>query len=151
MSKLTFVTMAVVVLLVLNGVLIFVIFTDKSRSPRQRVDEIIIDRLQLHGDQIERFEELKHAHRAEVASAHDSIRMLKKILIVGLKTSLPDAKQAERVAAAISNQHKRIELATFRHFNSLRELCNARQKRLFDEFIQEIAMALDRPHSPRRP
>jgi len=149
MNKLTFVSIAVVVLLILNGGLIaFIFFQERHKPPRNRADEVIVDRLQLNEEQIGRFEELKRIHRREVMQCHDSIGVLKRTLMNGLRTSSPDHNAAAEVSTAIARKQKEIELATFRHFAALRELCDDRQKKLFDEFIQEIARALDRPHPP---
>jgi periplasmic protein CpxP/Spy len=152
MNKLTFVSIAVVILLILNGALVALIFFKKTDVPRHvRADEIIISRLELNGDQIERFEELKRAHRKKVMECHDSISVLKRALIGGLKTALPDTHHTYALANSIGQQQKEVELATFSHFAALRELCDDRQKQLFDEFIQEIAQALDRPHPEKKP
>ncbi|MFZ6008910.1 MAG: hypothetical protein ACOYXT_01075 [Bacteroidota bacterium] len=147
MNKVKFLTFTVVILIILNVTMMTFLWLRKPPA-RQGPDRIIIERLELRTEQVEEFEKLKQAHRSQVRIFHDSIRMLKTIFFDGLRTEHPDLAQAEHHAAKISRLQKKIEMATFLHFQSLRQLCDDRQKPLFDEFIQEIARALGRGPGP---
>ena len=150
MNRVKFLSLTIVALVILNiGVISFLLLGKPRPEGRDgRPDKIIIEKLQLNAKQIEEFEKLKRQHHEAVRSYQDSIRILKRSFIDALRTDHPDQEQAEKIAGDISGLQKKIEMATFIHFKSLRELCDERQKVLFDEFIQEIARMFGRPPGP---
>jgi hypothetical protein len=149
MDKIKFVSGLAIVLLVINLVLVgFIFFRGQGNFRPPRPDQIITERLQLTPSQQEQFRELRDEHHSAVVVYRDSIRLLKKELINGLKSDDPDQVQMQNMVARISKLEQQVEVVTINHFTSLRKLCSDKQKIVYDEFIQEIAMALDRPGPP---
>jgi hypothetical protein len=153
MDKFKFVSGVAIVLLIINLLLVgFIFFRGQGNFHPPRPDQIITERLQLTSSQEMQFRQLKDEHHSAVVIYRDSIRLLKKQLINGLKSDQPDQIKMETTMSEISKLERKVEIVTMNHFSSLRKICDDKQKKLFDEFIEEIAMALDRPGPPgRRP
>jgi periplasmic protein CpxP/Spy len=149
MDKLKFVTAIAVVLLITNLGLVGFLFLHGQRNMHPpRPDQIIIERLQLTPSQKEQFYQLRDEHHSGVVRYRDSIRLIKKEIINGLKNEQPDRAAMEADIEKISRLQQKIEGITFDHFASLRQICDVKQKILFDEFIEEIAQSIDRPGGP---
>lgn len=144
MSKFRFLTLAVIVLLLLNlGTLLFLLLPKKdegmSRAPGNAASDYIIEQLQLDTRQQEQFIELRNQHRAIVRQAREEDRRLHDIYFSLLKTDNPEEGKVDSVSSLIAEQRSQIEAATFEHFRQLRKLCRPEQKLRFDATIDEIA------------
>jgi protein CpxP len=143
MNKFRFLSISVVLLLLLNiGTLAYLFSTRKDTErpgpPGKAVADFIIKQLQLDAGQQEKFAELRDRHQGILQAAHKEDRRLHDTWFDLLKTDNPDRKKADSVSMLIANQRSVIEMATFVHFQELRQLCRDDQKKRFDATIDEI-------------
>jgi hypothetical protein len=147
MDKVKFISGVAAVLLIINLLLVgFIFFRGPGHPPRP--DKIITERLRLTPSQQDEFFRLRDKHHSSVVAYRDSIRFFKKVLINGLKAEQVNRTRMDKTISQISRLERQVETVTMDHFASLRQLCDEKQKILFDEFIEEIAMTLDRPGPP---
>jgi len=117
------------------------------------VFEFVSSELQLDSSQKIAYAKLRDEHQAGQRPLQDSIRSAKEALFELLKMpAAPDSliQAASNKAAAADAQ---LELLTFKHFQSLRAICNVAQQKKFDEIIQDVLkrMAIPRGRNPQGP
>ena len=159
MSKINFLTIAVVLLLLLNAGTLAVVFHwhEGRRSGPQEGGEgpaaYIIQVLKLDEQQQQQFAELRQAHRQAIRSVHEEDKRLHDAYFSLLKTDRPDRAAVDSVANLLAVEEKLLSTTTFEHFEKLRALCRPDQKVLFDATIDEIAhrMAPPPPQGPGGP
>ena len=146
MNKTKFLTIAVIILLLLNAVTLFIVFhdhLDQKKHEEPRRDEgpanYIVDQLRLDAAQQKQFADLRHEHQDFARKHHEEEKELHEAYFNLLKTDQPDKAKVDSIAALMSNNHKELEQFTFEHFQKLRSICRDDQKKLFDETIDDIA------------
>jgi len=156
MSKINFLTLCVVLLLLLNAGTLVVMFrwhgdkTGDTRANGNGPAAFIIQALKLDARQQERFATLRSEHQQITRAAHEEDKRLHDAYFDLLKTDHPDKARVDSLASLIGAQRKLIETAAFEHFEKLRALCRDDQKKLFDATIDEIARRMA-PQGPGRP
>jgi len=156
MSKINFLTIAVVLLLLLNaGTLVFMFrWHDGKTTVLQGNGEgpaaFIIQTLQLDAQQQERFATLRREHQRITRAAREEDKRLHDAYFGLLKTDHPDTVKVNALATLIGEQEKLLSKVTFEHFEKLRALCRDDQKKLFDATIDEIARRMA-PGPKQRP
>lgn len=145
MSKINFLTIAVVLLLLLNaGTLVFMLrwHEDKAAAAQGNGEgpaAYIIQTLQLDAQQQEHFATLRREHQQLTRSAREEGKRLHDAYFSLLKTDHPDTVKVNALAGQIGEQEKLLSRVTFEHFEKLRALCRDDQKKRFDATIDEIA------------
>ncbi|HYV91768.1 MAG TPA: periplasmic heavy metal sensor [Chitinophagales bacterium] len=109
--------------------------------------DFIADKLHFNEQQQQQFEKLRDAHADSVHKFENENRELRKKFFDLLKSDYVNPAEADSLATAIGNHQKEIEMATFQHFNSLKNICNADQKKKFDDFLDDL-MHMMRPPPP---
>lgn len=98
------------------------------------------------------FNKLREEHKAAVMQIQDSIKSLKDRLLEQLKSNSPDTMLVNRIAGAIGENQKRLELATFYHFDKVRKLFNDEQREKFDKITKDMMKMMDmHPHDGHEP
>jgi protein CpxP len=151
MEKDKFLIITIIILFALNlFTLGFVLFGRQSSPPpgplplgmeRPRdvkPEEMIGNRLKFNPEQQKKLEVLVFEHRKQVESLHESSKKLHDEYFGILKTEPINTSKAESVLQQISENQKELDKATFAHFERIRELCNDDQKKLFNEFLDEV-------------
>lgn len=113
----------------------------------ERPNEFIERNLHFSKEQVAAFDVLRGRH-------HDSIMMLQRQghelrtqYFDNLKhPEAADSDNVNRLAAAIADNQKEIELVTYRHFRQVRALCDEKQKPVFDNIIDEVLRMMSGPH-----
>lgn len=147
----------VVALLVLNlGTLGYLFWSGRpgAGGPQHppRPDKLIIERLKLDDAQIETFEGLKHEHHSGIVRLNKKSKTLYESYFALLKTETPDLPSADSIERLLGAVQQQKDSITFDHFIKLRQLCNADQKPLFDDFVDELGEILSRQPGPgKRP
>ena len=155
MSKINFLTIAVVLLLLLNaGTLLFVFRWHAGDSSRGHGNgegpaAFIIQALQLDAQQQEQFAGLRRDHQQKVRALHEEDKRLHDAYFSLLKTEHPDRVRVDSIANLIGGMEKQLSSITFEHFEKLRALCRDDQKKRFDATIDEIARRM--APGPKRP
>jgi Spy/CpxP family protein refolding chaperone len=159
MKKMTFLTISVILLLVLNAVTLFILFHMHLRNGHGPHGEdgkgpadYIVKQLKLDEQQQHQFEDLKDQHHALTHDAEKEDERLHDLYFSMLKSDAPDKNKVDSVANLIGEQRKKLATATFDHFRQLRAICHDDQKKLFDNTIDEIArMVTGHPDGPPPP
>lgn len=145
MNKTTFLTVALIVLLILNAVSLFILFHDHLGKNDHQLHNgegpanYIIEQLKLDATQQKQFADLRREHQDFTRKFHDEDRKLHDAYFDLLKTDNPDKTKVDSIASLMSVQHKQLEQFTFEHFQKLRAICRDDQKKLFDETIDDIS------------
>lgn len=156
MNKQRFLWATIILLLVLNlGTLVWLFYShnkqEEGRPPGGAAD-FIVEQLQLDQQQQEQFFELRRQHRTTIRQAQEEDKNLHDTYFGLLKTDNPDKKLVDSVAVLMAAQRSHMETATFDHFAQLRKICrDGKQKKLFDETIDEIARQIAAPGRPLPP
>lgn len=143
MNKTSLLTVAVIVLFLMNiGMIAFLIFTKPPRPEEGRGREgnpkqVIIERLHFDREQVEQYEALILQHRQEIRTAGDAIEQTKKELYSTL--SAPDAAVEDSLIGVIGGLLERIEHAHFKHVLAIKALCRPEQIKDFNEFSEELS------------
>jgi len=107
---------------------------DKLPSPKGRL--MFEKELNFSKQQLEAVDKLREEHFANVQNIMDDIRKNKDELFNLLKN--PDSLKVLDLTGKIGTEQKEIELASFYHFQKIRNLCDDKQKVKFDEIFKEI-------------
>ncbi len=139
--------LSVVTLLLItaNIVTLALLWTNKSKDktemrptpPGGQVFEFLTHELKLDSAQQEAYKKLRDEHQAGQRGLQDNIRKAKDALFSLLKQpDVPDSMIHAYSRKAVEADQQLDEF-TFRHFQKLRAICNAEQKKRFDEIIQD--------------
>ena len=111
-----------------------------------RPSDIIIHELNFSPEQIKQFEALKEEHQQAIRKLMDDGHTLRDNFFELLKSDSVNQSSVKEKGSAIAANQQGIELATFNHFQKVRAICNAEQKKHFDEIINDVLKQMGRPH-----
>lgn len=144
MKRETLLILAIVFLVLLNLGTLGFLFSKRSiggRGPR-KPDKLIIEGLKLSDDQKLQFEALKKEHRSQVNDIEKGEKAYHKAYFDLLKSASTDSLRIDSVIKSLSNAKYQKDLATFRHFQKLRLICEPQQQVLFDSLVDEMGKIL---------
>lgn len=154
MSKTRLVSLFSIGLLIVNIALIWILFIRKPVPPMHRrpgnhdgPEQIVIDKLNLNGEQIKKYEEYISWHKQRISSSEHKLLTLKQQLYLRLSEDNA-AISNDSLLNEIGKEQVQIELIHFQHFQDIKELCNDDQKPAFEEFSKNITELFSRkpPH-----
>lgn len=134
------------VLLILNGVLIFMLINTPHEKRNQHPEKhFLTQELGFSESQKNQFEKLDEIHRQNMTEIHHQIRKQKDLLFNSFhkNTSFTD-----NLTNQIGVLQSKKESELFRFFKEVRVLCKGEQVNMFDEIIQK-AMQGGKPRPPR--
>ncbi len=145
----------IVLLVVMNGAVLFYFLTGRQIPP-PRHDKRIIEALHFDDLQQQEFEKLKFGHRDQMNRLDDAFNGLLKDYFETLasgNTSMRDSLANE--LGKIEQQRVNI---TWDHFNDLKKLCKPEQAEDFNNFLPELIRFIVQrgpkngppPHPPER-
>lgn len=160
MKRTDFLLAVIGVLVVLNAVTLFFLWRHRPPAPplrsvpgtsliRPNPADFIIHELNLDEKQQEAFETLRADYGERMREYRKNIDICRRQLPGIL--SRGDTAQARAVAEKIGLLQKQIEWATFEHFRQVRALCTDKQKKKFDDIIQQVLRLMTLPPRPPRP
>lgn len=165
MKKETLLTIAVLVLIVLNITLLVVFYFNQGRPPFMPPGQmgnmptgtgmgpgrVIIDRLKLDESQQKEFAKLRQQHQDKVQAIQQESRKLQDELFDLLKEPQQDPAKVSAIINSMGDNRKQLEQAIFDHFSSIKALCKAdEQKKMFNEFIDELGETIGPPMQMHR-
>ena len=106
--------------------------------------DFITEQLKFSEKQVAEFNKLKKEHRDSVEKLLEQGHELRDSFFAQLKTDSADQKKVEEYSLAIANNQKAIEFITVKHFEQVRKLCDANQKAIFDEIIDDVLRKMAR-------
>lgn len=127
-------------LLLSNILLAVYLFTgaDKKGFHPDKPRNTIIERLHFDAGQVEKYDGLIRAHRAQIREKDRQIRDLKKGLYRYLKQG-EDSAPVDSATTAIAAVQKEIETIHYAHFLEIRNLCTPAQIKDYDLLVDDIA------------
>ncbi len=136
-------------LMVGNVALVATIWLGPRRDmPRGRPGPVNFkNQLNFTSEQEAQFEALNSGNRSSIDSIKKLGRDAREHFFEGLKAGTADQVRQDSMAAILGNYHKLIELQTYNHFRRVREILDARQKKIFDSLIFVVIRNL--PEQPR--
>ncbi|MBC8052781.1 MAG: hypothetical protein H7Y13_06925 [Sphingobacteriaceae bacterium] len=105
---------------------------------RHEASLFIINELNLNKDQQLIYKQLIAEHQSEMHDLRRKIRPLKNHFFSSIKDTVLTESAIIKMAAAIGEKEKEIQLATFNHFRELRKICTPEQKIKFDKIINQV-------------
>ena len=146
MTKVRFLTLSVVALVLLNAVMVISMVWaqptpapdgpgpvgPKSEGPR----DVIVKRLQLNDDQVKEYDVLIEHHKTTIENEDAGIRKAKKELYALLNDG--DTTQKEMLIEKIGGHIMVIENTHFEHFAAIRGLLRDDQLPLFEDLSGEL-------------
>jgi Spy/CpxP family protein refolding chaperone len=166
MKKETLLTIAVLILIVLNVALLVVFNVNQGRPPfapplpmRNFPPEnppgpgkVIVERLKLDESQRNEFLKLKQRHQENVQVIQEESRTLHNELFDLLKEPKIDTAKEQAIINSLGDNRKKLEQAIFDHFAAIKALCKTdEQKKLFNSFIGELGETIGPPPQNRMP
>jgi hypothetical protein len=139
MNKTKFLTFLIIGLIVTNGILIFTILRrpESHRPHPGKAKHIVIEKLHLDENQIEKYESLIHWHRNHIDESQHKIMTLKSQLYQTLQKP-QDSSANAKIIDSIGKIQVAIEQTHYKHFQDIRNLCRPDQLKDYDAVITEI-------------
>ncbi|MBU3009963.1 hypothetical protein KO506_00930 [Polaribacter vadi] len=124
-----------VVLIILNGVLIFMLIKKPHLNNRNQAERIfLIEQLQFSKDQQEKFKSLDNIHRRKMMDLDQRIIKQKDILF---NSFADETKNIDSLVTVAGNLEIKKELEVFSFFKSVRKICTPEQQKKFDVIIDK--------------
>jgi Spy/CpxP family protein refolding chaperone len=108
--------------------------------------KMIIEELRFNPEQVKAFEKLKDEHHSAILDLQRKGKELRDGLFDLLKQEQADSSEVKRRMAEIGENQVAIEKVTFEHFQKVRQLCDAEQKKRFDAIINDVLHRMAGPH-----
>lgn len=159
MTKVRFLTIAVIGLVVLNAALIvgMVLSRPPAHPPhpkdvhkgpmKDRPKKIIVDRLEFDEGQVKQFEVFIDKHSGVVKTQDKGIQSSKRELYALLNTD--DFSARDSLVGQLIEHLRVIETAHFDHFADIKSICREDQMEAYEELTHEI-QEIFRPKGPPR-
>lgn len=144
MSKINFLKIAVVGLLLINIALVSFVFTRKMPPPNKQMNgqaigpkNLIIDRLHFDKEQIAQYDKIIVQHQRSINSLNDSMHKAKNELYQKLADKNNTGEEA--IIAKMGALQQQIERTHYNHFAALRSLCKPQQINDFNNLTKDLA------------
>ncbi|MBM1107764.1 hypothetical protein JQC67_16530 [Aurantibacter crassamenti] len=136
-------------LILMNGFFLFKHFGSiGERGPKnQGPSNFIATELQFDENQMQQFEQLNIAHRKEIRTILDDVKLSKDAMFSLIPDNTVNDFTIDSIITVIANKEKKRELATFNFFRSVNELCNEEQAARLALILKD---ALHHPGSENR-
>jgi hypothetical protein len=135
-----------VVLIILNGVLIFMLVKKPHEKGRYHPKgNFLTEQLHFSENQIEKFKTLDTSHRDIMASLDNEVRIQKHIMFNSFAKSSINIDSLTQIIGSFEGKK---EKEVFRFFKSVRNICTPEQQNNFDKIINE-ALKGGKPRGPR--
>lgn len=109
----------------------------------------LAEELKFTPEQREKFEKLRDEHFTTTRKLTDEMHKLMDDMMEQVKTNEGDTK-AEEYAIKTSQIQKELQLLSYKHFKSIREICDDKQKEKFDLIIKDVTKMMG-PKGPPPP
>lgn len=128
-----------ILLVVLNGVLIFMLIHKPHQNKRPKEEgNFLIEQLQFTDTQKDRFIILDHVHRDHMMSFDHQIRKNKDVLFNSFADKTINIDSLSRVIGILQGKK---EMEVFDFFKAVRKICNSKQQEKFDKIIKKAIRA----------
>jgi protein CpxP len=144
MKRETLLILAIVFLVLLNLGTLGFLFSKRNFGGRGpgKPDKLIIEGLKLNDGQKLQFENLKKEHRSQINDIEKGEKSYHKAYFDILKSASTDSLAIDSIIRSISNAKYNKDLATYKHFQKIRLMCEPQQQILFDSLVDEMGKIL---------
>ena len=123
------------VLLIVNGVLLYLIIDKKMGGGPSKGQTFLTDQLKFSQDQKDQFFHLDSEHRDKMKKMDKELSQLRRLLF----SSFDNQKNfIDSVTMRIGDVETDKQIELFSFFGDVREICDENQVKKFDEIIQEV-------------
>lgn len=153
MSKEKFYLLLISGLLLSNIALIVFAFLKpghKHDRDHDRPRNIVIDRLELDPQQIQKYDVLIHDHRKKIKESDKQIHRLKNELYQLLADSILSEEKKDSLIQMIHQNQEEVEHTHFLHFLDIKALCKPEQIPEFNKLAKEISNIFAPPQPYRK-
>ena len=136
-------SVAVILLLVINTVLLVFMWRSKDRHNSKRPQgsspfEMMVKELHLTDQQKNEYKKLRDEHFAAVKPLFDSIREIRKDFMRLVKESVVSDTALSNYSDRIAKKQATIDRLTLDHLRKARSLFSGDQQKQFDDFVQKM-------------
>ncbi len=150
MSKVKFLSIVVVFLLVIDLVMVAFMFLKRPGEehgigmalPQERPKNIVINELHFDEEQVLQYEKLITKHQTDVRAFDDSIRATKNSLFQTLAST--EFLGKDSLVNILSSLQRKIEVTHYDHFVAIKNLCKPEQLADFNQLADQLADIFDR-------
>ncbi len=146
-------TIAVVLLFVLNIATIGFLFLQRGhRPPPMRMEKFIPESLGFNEEQIQQFDGLRKDHHAQMQLLDEQNKQVLVSYLQLLEADFINTLQKDSLEKIISGIQQARATVTLNHFQKLKMICNASQKQKFNALIPELTRVItDQHNNPLKP
>jgi archaellum biogenesis ATPase FlaH len=124
-----------ILLVVLNGVLIFMLIHKPHQNKRPKEERnFLIEQLQFTNTQKDRFITIDDAHRDHMMSFEHQIRKNKDVLFNSFSDKTINIDSLSAIIGALQGKK---EMEVFGFFKAVRKICTSKQQEKFDKIIKK--------------
>ena len=161
MEKIKLLTLAVILLFILNLSLIGFLFYSNPNTPCAplasdrdsgwRPRALIIESLHFDSNQQMEYDQLIQWHRSEIRKVEHTIGLSKNKLYQLLATPKVNIKSKDSLIRVLSRNQKQIETIHFKHFEDIKKLCHKDQLDYFNAITIKLAQLFSKEQQPPMP
>ena len=137
--------------LLLTNIAVLVYFLGQKKPAtshdegRSSVSEMLQKEVGFNDEQTAKYKQLKEKQRETIRPMYDDMRKAKDNLFRLLRYPGTSDSLLNKVSDAIAQKQKAIDLQTFNHFKSVRELCTPEQQPKYDSMVLRMFSKMGRP------
>ena len=136
-----------IILMIINIITLVIFWIGKiNKAPIPK--SIMAKELHLNDQQRKQLYALIDEHRKESRALKDKIRTAKNELFDLAKDSIANENKKRIAIDKTSKYIGQLDSLTLNHFQKIRSICNDDQKKLFDELLKKMAVAIGGSETP---
>ncbi|WP_369994080.1 hypothetical protein [Winogradskyella sp.] len=136
MKRQTILYILLIFLIISNGFFL-VHYLSKKDHKNRKSQFSMIKALDFDEKQMQKFDSLKTIHFDKVKSISKEIGNLKEVMYSKMPDREVPPSFLDSITDLIALEEKKIDLEMFRHFQSVREICNEEQKEKLSKMIND--------------
>jgi protein CpxP len=152
MNKIKLLSLAVIVLLLLNlGILGFLFLSKDNSGPdgRKMPREIVIKKLHFNENQIHEYDKIIKIHQDDIRNIDDSIRTTRNELYKLLNAETIDSSKKDSLNLKFADFQKQVEIIHFNHFLEIKKICKKEQLAYYKSLTEELSKIFNNRRKPR--
>ncbi len=143
MNKTTLLTVAIVLLLLLNAVTLYLLFSGRHNKHSNREGgrpdiNFISHKLNFDEKQQSEFKILRDQQKTELETLRNNDKNLRDALVTSLKSGVTDSLKIDSITNLLALSRKKMELTFYKHFSQIRAICRPEQLELFNKTLDEM-------------
>jgi len=138
-----------VVLIIFNGIFLF-LFLNAPHKKVKQPEDFIAKELKFNKSQLEQFQKINGKHHKEMKVLSDDIKQLKDNLFSKIANEKIDKAEIDSITNLIGQKEQAKDLSIFYHFREVHAICNDKQKERFNNIIKK-GIHKGRPQKDGRP